>query len=520
MKFFSSKMLSQTNPGLMGILCLLMLTGGMPATGFGQDTPACEQADAVLAQYPVKTVLRDVECFVARIKFDVYARLKAIVEPDDPETDIFQQLEELEQFRRLKLQDIEQGGLVQNRLPQVLQAVEQKEQCLMSAQPAHLYERILNKLADDKERLETKQTTDVHILRTYLNNLGEVIERCQQFCKQTKVLISEDEQRQEIKTNFFDSELSNWEIAAVPEECPEPTPTPTPSPTPTATPTPSPTPTPIPPPQPNAKAICDQPGGSNQLRIQIGDLLFIGETRQKDWYWATTMQTGQSGWVAVNCVEALETSTPPLLEADPTFTPMPTPAKTPFAERSPTPGPSDKPEVTPVPDSTTAKPPRFKAKALADYPGGGDRLRIHAGEVLTILGQEQDGWYWAVNQAGQAGWTLAAYIKLLEPQNLPFAVGDAVLVNVQGNWCLGKVLALGSERAQVQYKLYGETQETRVEFARLRPSFQVGERVLGKVHGTWYKATVIERRNGSWRLEYDEGFPDAWVGPNLIKAIE
>ncbi len=51
-----------------------------------------------------------------------------------------------------------------------------------------------------------------------------------------------------------------------------------------------------------------------------------------------------------------------------------------------------------------------RGRALADYTAA--ELAVGVGEELT-LHNEESGWYWATNEAGQSGWVPASHVELM-----------------------------------------------------------------------------------------------------------
>lgn len=106
------------------------------------------------------------------------------------------------------------------------------------------------------------------------------------------------------------------------------------------------------------------------------------------------------------------------------------------------------------------------------------------------------------------------------------SVGDKADVSWKGNWYKAKVTKVNEDqsRCYIRYDGYGSEWDEWVGQDRIRilgggGGFAVGDPVKVKWKGTWYPASVLESRNGRYKIHYDgyDSSWDEWVGGDRIK---
>jgi hypothetical protein len=110
------------------------------------------------------------------------------------------------------------------------------------------------------------------------------------------------------------------------------------------------------------------------------------------------------------------------------------------------------------------------------------------------------------------------------------SVGDKADVLWKGTWYPATVTKVNDDQSRcfIRYTGYGSEWDEWVGQDRIRikeagastAAFGVGDAVEVKWKGSWYPASVLETKNGKYKIHYD-GYSnswDEWVGPNRIRA--
>ena len=108
------------------------------------------------------------------------------------------------------------------------------------------------------------------------------------------------------------------------------------------------------------------------------------------------------------------------------------------------------------------------------------------------------------------------------------SVGDKAEVLWKGTWYPAKVTRVNEDQTRcfIRYTGYGSEWDEWVGQERIRikdtatSPFAVGDAVEVKWKSSWYPASVLETKNGKYKIHYD-GYSDSWdewVGPSRIRA--
>lgn len=121
-------------------------------------------------------------------------------------------------------------------------------------------------------------------------------------------------------------------------------------------------------------------------------------------------------------------------------------------------------------------------------------------------------------------WVSEKQIRQKSPAQ--YRVGSIVEVNWQGEWYSAKILQNQSGAHYVEYDGFGNEWNEWVPSKRVREKnqsrFKIGSEVSVEWKGQWFKAKIIDAREGEYYVHY-MGFErkwDEWVKPNRVKAIE
>lgn len=102
-------------------------------------------------------------------------------------------------------------------------------------------------------------------------------------------------------------------------------------------------------------------------------------------------------------------------------------------------------------------------------------------------------------------------------------VGDAASVEWKGKWYPAKVTKVDGEKCCIHYDGYGNEWDECVGPERIKVKganpYPAGTPVSVEWKGSWYPAKVLEAKENSWKIHYDnyDSSWDEWVGPNRIK---
>jgi hypothetical protein len=107
------------------------------------------------------------------------------------------------------------------------------------------------------------------------------------------------------------------------------------------------------------------------------------------------------------------------------------------------------------------------------------------------------------------------------------SVGDKAEVSWKGSWYKARVTKVNDDQTRcfIRYDGYGSEWDEWVGSNRIRilggdgGSFAVGDAVKVRWKGSWYAASVMESRNGRYKIHYDgyDNSWDEWVGPDRIR---
>jgi hypothetical protein len=112
-----------------------------------------------------------------------------------------------------------------------------------------------------------------------------------------------------------------------------------------------------------------------------------------------------------------------------------------------------------------------------------------------------------------------------------YKTGSKVEANWNGAWYSATIIEVKGSSYKIHYDGYGAEWDEWVQSPKLRPSkeeaapkaaagFSIGEKVeVWNV--TWYPATVLETKGGSYKIRYYDwvGYPEEWVNNDRIKQF-
>lgn len=99
------------------------------------------------------------------------------------------------------------------------------------------------------------------------------------------------------------------------------------------------------------------------------------------------------------------------------------------------------------------------------------------------------------------------------------SVGDAVEVLWKGRWYPAKVLETKPSQWFIGYDGYGKEWNEWVGQDRIRMPWAVGALIEVNWKGSWYKASILDARDGKYKIHYDGYGPewDEWVTPGRMR---
>ncbi|MFP4496710.1 MAG: Tudor-knot domain-containing protein [Vulcanimicrobiota bacterium] len=105
-------------------------------------------------------------------------------------------------------------------------------------------------------------------------------------------------------------------------------------------------------------------------------------------------------------------------------------------------------------------------------------------------------------------------------EDFNFAIGDLLLVEKDGKWVVGKVLAAGTTQYKIHFLDYDSTHDDWLGPNRIKAiDFSIGDKIMVMWQGDWFEAEIINESGGKYLVHFI-GFPsseDKWVTMDEMK---
>jgi uncharacterized protein with FMN-binding domain len=121
-------------------------------------------------------------------------------------------------------------------------------------------------------------------------------------------------------------------------------------------------------------------------------------------------------------------------------------------------------------------------------------------------------------------WVTTARIKGAAPaarSGGAYKAGDALEVEWKGKWYPAKILEVKDGKYKIHYDGYESSWDEWVTTARMRggATWKVGDPLQVQWKGQWYPASIIEVKDGKYKIHYDgyDASWDEWIGTDRMK---
>jgi hypothetical protein len=152
----------------------------------------------------------------------------------------------------------------------------------------------------------------------------------------------------------------------------------------------------------------------------------------------------------------------------------------------------------------------------------GDRARIFWLEqwrVCTIIDIEPGNYKIQFEEDERL---LDRWVPVDKLENFTYKVGDIVTAELDGKWLKARIMAGSTLKYRVHFIGMEAKYNAWLGPDRIRDGkYDIGDVVLVLWKNHWYKARIIDSREGKFRVQFD-GFPEPlneWIGPEIIKNI-